>query len=70
MRRKNLSRAGSSPSSSSSCAIEKAQVPQAAQTASNTQVELVTQVVRLRDRVAALKKVAYAASSSSVSHQG
>ncbi|KAG3122573.1 hypothetical protein PI124_g23389 [Phytophthora idaei] len=46
---------------------QKAQV---AQTASNIQVELGTQVVRLHDRVAALEKLAYAASSSSASHQG
>ncbi|KAG3196376.1 hypothetical protein PC128_g7724 [Phytophthora cactorum] len=43
---------------------------QVAQTASNIQVELGSQVVRLHDRVAALEKLAYAASSSSVSHQG
>ncbi|KAG4044198.1 hypothetical protein PC123_g20354 [Phytophthora cactorum] len=49
---------------------QKAQVAQAAQTASNIQVELGTQIVRLRDRVAALEKLAYAASSSSASHQG
>ncbi|KAG2769185.1 hypothetical protein Pcac1_g19533 [Phytophthora cactorum] len=49
---------------------QKAQVAQAAQTASNIQVELGTQVVRLHDRVAALEKLAYAASSSSASHQG
>ncbi|KAG3124566.1 hypothetical protein PI126_g23191 [Phytophthora idaei] len=49
---------------------QKAQVAQAAQTASNIQVELGTQVVRLDDRVAALEKLAYAASSSSASHQG
>ncbi|KAG4036838.1 hypothetical protein PC123_g27594 [Phytophthora cactorum] len=49
---------------------QKAQVAEAAQTASNTQVELGTQVVRLHDRVAALEKLAYAASSSSASHQG
>ncbi|KAG2773461.1 hypothetical protein PC129_g24036 [Phytophthora cactorum] len=49
---------------------QKEQVAQAAQTASNIQVELGTQVVRLHDRVAALEKLAYAASSSSVSHQG
>ncbi|KAG2954863.1 hypothetical protein PC117_g909 [Phytophthora cactorum] len=46
---------------------QKAQV---AQTASNIQVELGSQVVRLHDRVAALEKLAYAASSSSASHQG
>ncbi|KAG3103376.1 hypothetical protein PI125_g13882 [Phytophthora idaei] len=46
------------------------QKAQAAQTASNVQVELGTQVVRLHDRVAALEKLAYAASSSSASHQG
>ncbi|KAG3050944.1 hypothetical protein PI125_g26369 [Phytophthora idaei] len=46
------------------------QKAQAAQTASNIQVELGTQVVRLHDRVAALEKLAYAASSSSASHQG
>ncbi|KAG3125017.1 hypothetical protein PC128_g27408 [Phytophthora cactorum] len=50
--------------------LQKAQVAQAAQTASNIQVELGTQVVRLHDRVAALEKLAYAASSSSASHQG
>ncbi|KAG2805502.1 hypothetical protein PC119_g26815 [Phytophthora cactorum] len=49
---------------------QKAQVAEAAQTASNTQVELGTQVVRLHDRVAALEMLAYAASSSSASHQG
>ncbi|KAG3233541.1 hypothetical protein PI124_g21386 [Phytophthora idaei] len=49
---------------------QKAHVAQAAQTASNIQVELGTQVVRLHDRVAALEKLAYAASSSSASHQG
>ncbi|KAG3233811.1 hypothetical protein PI124_g21115 [Phytophthora idaei] len=49
---------------------QKAQVAQAAQTASNIQVELGTQVVRLHDRVAALERLAYAASSSSASHQG
>ncbi|KAG2886400.1 hypothetical protein C6341_g27166 [Phytophthora cactorum] len=49
---------------------QKAQVAQAAQTASNIQVELGTQVVRLHDRVAALEKLAYAASTSSASHQG
>ncbi|KAG2815382.1 hypothetical protein PC113_g23212 [Phytophthora cactorum] len=49
---------------------QKAQVAQAAQTASNIQVELGTQVVRLHDRVAALKKLVYVASSSSASHQG
>ncbi|KAG3204053.1 hypothetical protein PC129_g22642 [Phytophthora cactorum] len=46
------------------------QKAQAAQTASNIQVELGTQVVRLHDRVAALEKLAYAASSSSASRQG
>ncbi|KAG2976539.1 hypothetical protein PC121_g23302 [Phytophthora cactorum] len=46
------------------------QKAQAAQTASNIQVELGSQVVRLHDRVAALKKLVYAASSSSASHQG
>ncbi|KAG3232198.1 hypothetical protein PI124_g22713 [Phytophthora idaei] len=49
---------------------QKEQVTQAAQTASNIQVELGSQVVRLHDRVAALEKLAYAASSSSASHQG
>ncbi|KAG3114285.1 hypothetical protein PI125_g6538 [Phytophthora idaei] len=49
---------------------QKAQVAQAAQTASNIQMELGTQVVKLHDRVAALEKLAHAASSSSVSHQG
>ncbi|KAG2799107.1 hypothetical protein PC116_g20312 [Phytophthora cactorum] len=49
---------------------QKAQVAQTAQTASNIQVELGSQVVRLHDRVAALEKLAYAASSSSASHQG
>ncbi|KAG2954520.1 hypothetical protein PC118_g24846 [Phytophthora cactorum] len=49
---------------------QKAQIAQAAQTASNIQVELGTQVGRLHDRVAALEKLAYAASSSSASHQG
>ncbi|KAG3051996.1 hypothetical protein PI124_g23292 [Phytophthora idaei] len=43
---------------------------QAAQTASNIQVELGSQVARLHNRVAALEKLAYAASSSSASHQG
>ncbi|KAG3178150.1 hypothetical protein PC128_g16538 [Phytophthora cactorum] len=47
---------------------QKVQVAQAAQTASNIQVELGTQVVRLHDRVAALEKLSYAASSSSASH--
>ncbi|KAG4036498.1 hypothetical protein PC123_g27932 [Phytophthora cactorum] len=47
----------------------KAQVAQAAQTASNIQVELGTQIVRLHDRVAALEKMAYAASASSSSHR-
>ncbi|KAG3134784.1 hypothetical protein C6341_g22014 [Phytophthora cactorum] len=46
------------------------QKAQAAQTASNIQVELRTQVVRLHDRVAALEKLAYPALSSSASHQG
>ncbi|KAG3058428.1 hypothetical protein PI125_g25224 [Phytophthora idaei] len=46
------------------------QKAQAAQTSSNIQVELGTQVVRLHDRVAALEELAYAASSSSASHQG
>ncbi|KAG2968721.1 hypothetical protein PC119_g24133 [Phytophthora cactorum] len=46
------------------------QKAQAAQTASNIQVELGTQAVRYHDRVAALEKLAYAASSSSASHQG
>ncbi|KAG2876912.1 hypothetical protein PC115_g23504 [Phytophthora cactorum] len=49
---------------------QKAQVAQAAQTASNIQVELGSQVVRIHDRVATLEKLAYAASSSSASHQG
>ncbi|KAG2886557.1 hypothetical protein PC117_g25355 [Phytophthora cactorum] len=49
---------------------QKAQIAQAAQTASNIQVELGTQVGRLHDRVAALEKLAYAALSSSASHQG
>ncbi|KAG3108244.1 hypothetical protein PI124_g9387 [Phytophthora idaei] len=49
---------------------QKAQVAQAGQTASNIPVELGTQIVRLHDRVAALEKLAYAASSSSASHQG
>ncbi|KAG3131485.1 hypothetical protein PC128_g26602 [Phytophthora cactorum] len=49
---------------------QKAQVAQTRHTASNIQVELGTQVVRLHDRVAALEKLAYAASSSSASHQG
>ncbi|KAG2985771.1 hypothetical protein PC119_g20073 [Phytophthora cactorum] len=48
---------------------QKAQVAQAAQTASNTQVELGSQVVRLHDRVAALEKLTYAALSSSASNQ-
>ncbi|KAG3130826.1 hypothetical protein PI126_g20325 [Phytophthora idaei] len=46
------------------------QKTQAAQTASNVQVELGTQVVRLHNRVAALEKLAYATSSPSASHQG
>ncbi|KAG3235391.1 hypothetical protein PI124_g19577 [Phytophthora idaei] len=46
------------------------QKAQAAQTVSNIQVELGSQVVRPHDRVAALEKLAYAASSSSASHQG
>ncbi|KAG2768939.1 hypothetical protein Pcac1_g19829 [Phytophthora cactorum] len=46
------------------------QKEQAAQTASNIQVELETQVVRIHDRVAALEKLDYAASSSSASRQG
>ncbi|KAG3003171.1 hypothetical protein PC120_g19261 [Phytophthora cactorum] len=49
---------------------QKAQLAQVAQTASNIQVELGSQVVRPHDRVAALEKLAYAASSSSASHQG
>ncbi|KAG3052764.1 hypothetical protein PI124_g23362 [Phytophthora idaei] len=49
---------------------QKAKVAQTGQTASNIQVELGTQAVRLHDRVAALEKLAYAASSSSASHQG
>ncbi|KAG2992404.1 hypothetical protein PC118_g4560 [Phytophthora cactorum] len=49
---------------------QKAQAAQAAQTASNIRVELGTQVARLHDRVAALEKLAYAATSSSASHQG
>ncbi|KAG3081648.1 hypothetical protein PI125_g20101 [Phytophthora idaei] len=49
---------------------QKALVTQAAQTASNIQVELETLVVKLHDCVAALEKLAYAASSSSASHQG
>ncbi|KAG2873759.1 hypothetical protein PC115_g24289 [Phytophthora cactorum] len=49
---------------------QKAQLAQVAQTASNIQVELGSQVVRLHDRGAALEKLAYAASSSSASHQG
>ncbi|KAG3171441.1 hypothetical protein PI126_g1913 [Phytophthora idaei] len=49
---------------------QKAQDAQDAQTASNIEVELGSQVVRLHDRVAALEKLAYAASSSSASHQG
>ncbi|KAG3190556.1 hypothetical protein PC128_g11242 [Phytophthora cactorum] len=48
---------------------QKAQVAQDAQIASNIQVELGTQVVRLHDRVAALENLAYAAASSSASHQ-
>ncbi|KAG2882149.1 hypothetical protein PC117_g26272 [Phytophthora cactorum] len=48
---------------------QKAQVAQAAQTASNIQVELGTQVVRPHDRVAALEKLVHTASSSSASHQ-
>ncbi|KAG3232837.1 hypothetical protein PI124_g22086 [Phytophthora idaei] len=43
---------------------------QKAQAASNIQVELGTRVVKLHDRVAALEKLAHAASSSSASHQG
>ncbi|KAG2966794.1 hypothetical protein PC121_g24318 [Phytophthora cactorum] len=49
---------------------QKAQVAQDAQTASYIQVELGSQVVRLHYRVPALEKLAYAASSSSASHQG
>ncbi|KAG3054817.1 hypothetical protein PC121_g16108 [Phytophthora cactorum] len=49
---------------------EKAQVAEASQTASSIQVSLVSQVVRLHNRVAALEKLAYASSSSSASHQG
>ncbi|KAG3174544.1 hypothetical protein PI124_g84 [Phytophthora idaei] len=49
---------------------QKAQVAQAAQTASNVPVELRSQVVRLHDRVAPFEKLADAASSSSASHQG
>ncbi|KAG3049621.1 hypothetical protein PI125_g26552 [Phytophthora idaei] len=49
---------------------QKAQAAQAAQTVSNIQMKLGTQVVRIHDRVAALEKLAYAASSSSASHQG
>ncbi|KAG2777286.1 hypothetical protein PC129_g17273 [Phytophthora cactorum] len=49
---------------------QKEQVGRAAQTASNIQVELGTQVVRLHNCVAALEKLAYVASSSSASHQG
>ncbi|KAG2779894.1 hypothetical protein PC111_g24611 [Phytophthora cactorum] len=40
---------------------QKAKVAQAAQTASNIQVELGSQIMRLHDRVAALEKLAYAA---------
>ncbi|KAG2969783.1 hypothetical protein PC121_g22000 [Phytophthora cactorum] len=40
---------------------QKAKVAHAAQTASNIQVELGSQIVRLHDRVAALEKLAYAA---------
>ncbi|KAG3231645.1 hypothetical protein PI124_g23262 [Phytophthora idaei] len=46
------------------------QKAQAVQTASNIQVELGSQAVRLHDRVAAPEKLAYAASSSSGIHQG
>ncbi|KAG3122579.1 hypothetical protein PI124_g23972 [Phytophthora idaei] len=46
---------------------QKAQVTQ---TASNIQVELGSQVVRLHDRIAALEKLTYTASSSSATHQG
>ncbi|KAG3025990.1 hypothetical protein PC121_g24680 [Phytophthora cactorum] len=46
------------------------QKAQADQTASNIQMELGTQVVRLHDLVVAPEKLAYAASSSSASHQG
>ncbi|KAG3087479.1 hypothetical protein PI124_g17371 [Phytophthora idaei] len=49
---------------------QKAQVAQAGPIALNIQVELGSQVVRLHDRVAALEKLVYAASSSSASHQG
>ncbi|KAG3170499.1 hypothetical protein PI126_g2357 [Phytophthora idaei] len=45
---------------------QKAQV---AQTASNIQVELGSQVMRLHDRVATLEMLAHAASSSSAGHQ-
>ncbi|KAG3136770.1 hypothetical protein PC128_g25851 [Phytophthora cactorum] len=48
----------------------KAQLAQVAQTASNILMELGSQVVRLHDRGAALEKLAYAAWSSSASHQG
>ncbi|KAG2890206.1 hypothetical protein PC117_g24521 [Phytophthora cactorum] len=48
---------------------QKAQVAQAAQTASNIQVELGSHVVRLHDLVVAPEKLAYADSSSSASHQ-
>ncbi|KAG3236017.1 hypothetical protein PI124_g18960 [Phytophthora idaei] len=48
---------------------QKAQVTEVAQTASNIQVELGTQVTRLHDRVAVLEKLDHAASSSSLSHQ-
>ncbi|KAG3011266.1 hypothetical protein PC120_g14551 [Phytophthora cactorum] len=62
--------AGSSSKVQQELRYQKAQVAQAVQTASNFQVELGTQVMRLHDRVAALEKLDYAASSSSVSHQG
>ncbi|KAG3039594.1 hypothetical protein PC119_g2032 [Phytophthora cactorum] len=66
----NSSRVGSSSKVQQELRYQKAQVAQAVQTASNFQVELGTQVMRLHDRVAALEKLDYAASSSSASHQG
>ncbi|KAG2876362.1 hypothetical protein PC129_g23707 [Phytophthora cactorum] len=48
---------------------QKAQVAQAAQTASNIQVELGSHIVRLHDLVVAPEKLAYADSSFSASHQ-
>ncbi|ETK87891.1 hypothetical protein L915_07749, partial [Phytophthora nicotianae] len=48
--------------------ILRAQIATAAQTTSDIQVELGSKLVRLSDRVVALEKQTYAASSSSSSH--